>query len=143
MNQKPKYLIDTNVFLRVFVRENEQAYQSSKKMLEACRTGLIKAIAHDLVLAELICILQGVYKQPKQTAVELVASIVNLRGLEVISGFDERMALNLYKTSSVKYIDACLASIDEISKKEWVIVSYDSDFKKLPVIWQRPEEMKF
>lgn len=143
MKQKPKYLIDTNVFLRVFVRENERAYQSSKKLLEACRAGLIKAATHDLVLAELIWTLQKVYKQPKQVATELVESVINLRGMEIVSGLDRQSALFLYKTLPVKYIDACLASINQVSKKEWVIVSYDSDFKKLPVIWQKPEEIKF
>jgi len=34
-----------------------------------------------------------------------------------------------------------LASIPKVLSKEWVIVSYDKDFKKLPIISKEPGEV--
>ena len=141
MKHPTEYCLDTNIFLRVFIRENEHAYQSSVSLLEKIKRGICKAHVHDLVLAEIVWTLQSVYKQPKQTAIALVESILNLNGLDLISGYDRQMSLRLYKSFPVKYIDACLASIKEVKQKKWAIVTFDTDFKKLPVVWLKPAEI--
>lgn len=141
MKNPVEYCLDTNVLLRVLVRENEQAYRSSKLVLERVQRGEIRAHIHQLVIAEITWTLQSVYKQSKETTIDLAESILNLNGLDLISGFDQRNALRLYQLYSVKYIDACLASIKEVKQKKWAIVSYDTDFKKLPVVWLKPDNI--
>lgn len=141
MTQPLQYLLDTNVFIRALVKEDEAAFEQAKTVLEKCKLGLIRAHTHDLVLAELIWTLQSAYHQPKQVAIDAVEGIINLRGLSVESSFDKHLALELYRQSSVKYIDACLASVSQVQKKQWAIVSFDQDFKKLPVIWLKPKEL--
>lgn len=141
MKHATECCLDTNVFLRVLIRENEHAYQSSKKLLESIQRGQIKAYIHELVMAEMIWTLQSVYEQPKEKTIVLAESILNLNGLEMISGFDQRNAFQLYQYYSVKYVDACLASIIQVKQKKWTIVSYDGDFKKLPVLWLKPEQI--
>lgn len=141
MKSPTRYLIDTNVFLRVFIRENEQAYQDCYQLLAKIKRGDLEACVHELVLVEIIWTLQSVYDQPKSAAIQLVESILNLHGLDVVAGFDLRRSLRLYQKFYVKYIDACLAAIDQIQQKKWAIVSYDADFKKLPVLWVKPGDL--
>ena len=52
-------LIDTNVFLRVFVRENEKSLES-KKLLERVKQGELKAFTCGLVLAGVVA---GLYSK--------------------------------------------------------------------------------
>lgn len=141
MKNPSKYLVDTNVFLRVFIRENEQAYRDCCQLLEAIKRGELAACVHQLVLVEILWTLQSVYKQKKAVAIQLVESVANLHGIDVVSDFDQRKSLQLYQKFSVKYIDACLAAINEVQQKKWAIVSYDADFKKLPVLWVGPGDL--
>lgn len=143
MKQPKRYCIDTNVFLRVFIRENEVAFNQCYRLLEKVKSGDVVACTHDLVLTEIVWTLQSVYGQSKQIAIRAAESVVNLHGLELVSGYDARRALKLYKTYSVKYVDACLAAVDEVAQKQTAIVSYDTDFKKLPIMWTQPKDVFF
>lgn len=138
MKARAPYFIDTNIFLRVLIPEDVQFTAESKQLLLAVKRGDIIGYTSDLVLAEIVWTLRSVYRQSKNTTVQLTDSILNLHGLKVVSGFDVRMALKLYRTTSVKYIDACIAAIPQVSSQEWTLVSYDKDFEKLPVRWQVP-----
>lgn len=141
MSTVSKYLIDTNVFLRLLAREDEQSFQESMQLLQACKSGKLKAVTHDLVVTELVWTLQSGYKQSKSATIQMVTALLNLRGLEVVSSFDRYLAFHYYQHHAVKYVDACLASIPQVHKREWAVVSYDSDFKKLPILWLRPAEV--
>ena len=141
MNQPKRYFLDTNIFLRLFIREDEKAFLDSQKLLLAVKQDRFEACTHDLVIAEIVWTLQSIYKQSKSTAIQTSESILNVRGLNILSGYDHREALRLYARYSVKYVNACLASISEIRNKSCAIVSYDTDFKKLPVNWLKPENV--
>jgi len=39
----------------------------------------------------------------------------------------------MYSSKNVKFIDAMIASVDQIVSGSWVVVSYDKDFDKLGV----------
>ena len=48
-------------------------------------------------------------------------------------------ALRIYNDKSVKYIDALISSIDNVSSREWIVISYDKDFDKIGVIRMEPD----
>lgn len=65
----------------------------------------------------------------------------NLRGLKVVDGYQISLALLYYRSKSVKFIDAMIASIKQISAKKWTIISYDQDFDKLDLIRLEPNQV--
>ena len=54
------YFIDTNIFLRVFVKENEKAFKECLDILELVKNGKIKAFINNLVIAEVNWILKRI-----------------------------------------------------------------------------------
>lgn len=127
------YFLDTNIFLRTIVKDDVKTSQICLRLIKIIKDNQIKAYTNDLVLAEIVWTLGSYYHVTKSRVGEIIASIVNLNGLTIISGFDYLRAVKLYQTKNVKFIDACIASIPQVESKKWPVVTYDNDFKKLPV----------
>lgn len=135
------YFIDTCVFLRTLVKENEEIFKQCYLFLKAVKTNKIRAVTASIVLAEIVWTLNSFYQLPKPQVVEAVRSIVNLRGLKIVDKYNHLFSLDLYEKKKVKYIDAVIASIDEIQARKWIVVSYDTDFDKLGIIRKEPGQI--
>lgn len=135
------YLIDTNIFLRVLVKENEVSFGECKRVLELIKNGQLQAVVPSLVICEIVWTLSSLYKFPKQRVVEAVRSLMYLNGLKVIFDYDQLLALELFEIHNTKYIDCCLAAVPGVQSKEWTVLSYDLDFDKLKVGRQAPKEV--
>ncbi|MDP2951206.1 MAG: hypothetical protein Q8N55_02370, partial [bacterium] len=85
---KMKYFIDSNIFLRVFVKENEKVFQDCLNLLKKAETKQIKVFTSVLVLAEIDWVLEGFYRFSKERALEAIESIFKLKGLRFIDAFD-------------------------------------------------------
>lgn len=133
-----QHFVDTNIFLRVLVADQKKQFIESKRFLNKVKENKIIACTSSIVLAEIVWTLTSYYKFPKEKVIQAVRSIVNLRGMKIIDNFNHLLALELYEKYSVKYIDALIASIKEIAAKEMIVISYDKDFAKLPILSQNP-----
>jgi len=133
-----KYFIDTNVFLDIAAHNNVDHLLQSKKFLSKIRDGEMSGVTGDIVLAEVVWVLGSFYKFPKDRINRTIKNIINIPNLEIVNNYDTRMAIHFYASTNIKYVDCVIASIPEVVVKEWTIVSYDEDFKKLPVLWKKP-----
>lgn len=127
------YFIDTNIFLRVFVKENEKTFKECYGFLKFVENKKIKACTSVLVLVEIDWVLESFYKFKKEKAIEALESISKLRGLKIVDETNFPLALELYKKYNIKFIDALIASSPKIISGETTVVSYDRDFEKLKV----------
>jgi predicted nucleic-acid-binding protein len=105
--KSPYYFIDTNIFLRVLIRDNEKKFSDVTTFLEGIRNNLYPAYTSSFVLAELVWILSSYYKLNKADVVKAAESILNLNGLSFVENHDSSEALSLYKKYNVKFVD-CL-----------------------------------
>jgi predicted nucleic-acid-binding protein len=135
------YVIDTNVFLRVLVKEDESTFEASLNLLEAIKQKRCKAVIPGIVLSEIVWTLLSYYKFPKARVVSALQSILNLRGITVVDDYDYPLALELYQQNAVKYADACIASLPIMQNGQAQIVSYDYDFDKLNLERLEPNEV--
>jgi len=128
-----KYFIDSNIFLRVLVKENEKVFQDCFALLKKIEGKKIKAITSVLILAEIDWVLEGFYQFSKERAIEAIEGILKLKGLKFVDSFNFSLFLYYYGKNSVKFIDALIASEKVFCKdKEKVaIISYDKDFTRL------------
>jgi len=127
------YFIDTNIFLRVLLKDNEGFFKECSKVLNLIRNDEIQAFTSTLVLSEMEWVLRGFYKFEKQKVIEGLEGIIKLKNLKVIDKFNFQLALDIFRKNNVKFIDTLLASNLKIFKKEVTIISYDKDFDKIGV----------
>lgn len=130
--------IDTNVFLRALVKENEQTFSECLSLLEKISEGEIKAITSTLVFLEINFVLLSFYKFPKEKVQQALEGILDLPHLKVVDVYDMREAIETYKKTKVKFVDCLLASL--LKKKSFEIVSYDLDFDKLKIKRLSPKD---
>lgn len=126
-----QYFIDTNVFLRVLIRENELSFRESRAVLELIKNKRIAAFTSNMVLAEVAWTLLSFYKFPKRQVVKALQGIIYLKGLKFKDAFDNKLAVEIYQKHNIKFIDAVIASHPMIFKKGAAIISYDKDFDKI------------
>ena len=122
--------IDTNIFLRYFEREDEQAYRKTEKLFTEIVNGNITGISTSLVIAEVIWVLEKFYNWDKEEIcnnIELILKTPNIR-------FKERAilleAINIYRERNISFIDAydySYMKANNVTK----IYSFDKDFDKL------------
>lgn len=132
------FFLDTNIFLRIFIKENEKTFRDCLKLLNLVSRGKITAFTSIIVLIEINFVLISFYKFRKEKVVEAIKSIVELPHLKIIDEFNLRYALELYLKNKVKFIDCLITSSTLIMKNRACVVSYDRDFDKLEVKRLKP-----
>ncbi len=129
-----EYFIDTNVFLKVLIREDDKIFAECFHPFKIIKEKKVSAFTSSLVIAEVHWTLLSFYQIPKKEVTEALKSIINLRELKITDNFNVRTAINLYEDYSVKFIDALIASIPKIFKREMAVVSYDNDVEPSRVL---------
>lgn len=135
------YLIDTNIFLRTFIKENPDTFSDCSHFLQLVKRNKIEAVTAGIVLAEIVWTLSFRYKVPRDQIFRSLDSLINLHGLKITDQYDYPAAADLFAVSSAKYMDCLLTTIDEVAKGLWTVVSYDKDFDKLKVKRLEPKDI--
>ena len=141
MNGSSEYFIDSNIFLRVLIREDEKTYQECSRVLSLIKNSDVMAYTSTLVMAEINWVLANVYKTPKQTVIPLLNSISRLPQLHIVDQYHFEWGMALYEAHSVKFIDAMIAAHSLVAINHIPVVSYDKDFDKLGVKRITPSEL--
>lgn len=136
------YFLDSNVFVRYFAKESDlTVYEDCFKLIKALKEGRFRAYTSHIVFAEVIWVLRSVYKISRSESVEVIKSLNSLSGLKLVDKFQTYKATQFYEESSIKYIDALIASISQIQNRRWTVVSYDKDFDKLKILRKEPGQV--
>lgn len=141
MKDLDNYIIDTNIFLRIIVKDNEQSFTECLELIKLIKTNKIKAAVPSIVLAEIVWTLSSYYKFTRDVVAENVLAIYNINGLRVAEGGSVNDAIVLYKNSKAKFVDCMIACLPEIKEKKWGVISYDKDFDLLGVRRKLPGEV--
>lgn len=136
-----KYFIDTNVFLRVVVKDDAKKAADCERLIERIREGVLRAYTSRLVLAEMVWTCLSLYKLKKREVVPLIRGLASIHHLSFKDEYDTLRACALWEEYPVKFIDALIASDQSIAAGEMAIVSYDTDFDKIGVKRVEPSEL--
>lgn len=132
------YFIDTNIFLRTLVKEDETSFQECLQFLTKVKQGQMKAVTNSLVLAEVAWTLRSYYRLSRPEIAQALESILSLRNLKFRGQQDYWQAVQLYRNGATKYIDCTIAAIPELRQHEWEIVSYDRELDGFELIRKEP-----
>lgn len=121
-------LIDANVIIRFLVKDNLTQAKAVKQLLLTSEDLLLS----DLVLAEIVWVLQSVYKLTKEEIIEKLLELLRLKKL--LANYSLLMnSLLIYKKYNVSFIDAYLTAYAEEKKLEG-IYSFDKGLDKIKTI---------
>lgn len=140
-NGHGRVLVDSNIFLRVFVRDDVQKWKDSTNVMHAIAQNHLSAYIPSLVPAEVNFVLTSFYRFEKHRIIEATKAIVSISNLKVIDDLSVALATQIYEEHSVKFSDCLLASSELIQSGEAAILSYDRDFDKLGVRRVEPGEL--
>jgi len=105
--------IDTNVFLRFFVRDVEAQYEKAHTLFEKAEAGKIKLETSELVIAEIVWVLESFYKLENSVIGPMIKSILATPGLEVVNGTLVEKAVELYVERNIDFIDSYIVAVME------------------------------
>lgn len=98
--------VDTNVFLRFFVRDVESFYQKARELFENAEQGLVKLETNDMVIAEIVWVLESYYGFSKTEIKEVIDTILETKNIKVANHSRVKEAVNLYSLGKMDFIDA-------------------------------------
>lgn len=134
-----KLFLDTNIFLRFFLRDNENQYQNVCRLFTEIERGAFRPYTSSIVFLELNYVVRSIYKLPIDEVLGCMDAVKNMRGMTIIEKTDSDNAINLYKKYRIKLGDCFIASQ---LPKEAILLSYDADFRKIKEIQsQTPDEI--
>jgi predicted nucleic-acid-binding protein len=98
--------VDTNVFLRFFVRDVESFYQKAKELFEKAESGHLRLETSDLVIAEIVWVLESYYDFSKAEIREVIDTILETKNIKVANHSRVKEAANQYASGKMDFIDA-------------------------------------
>ena len=101
-----RLFVDTNVFLRAFVRDVSTQAEAAISLFKKAAEGKVKLETSDLVIAEIVWTLESYYELERREILAKVLAILNTRGLAVESRDLLARAALLYESLQIDFIDA-------------------------------------
>ena len=98
--------VDTNVFLRFFVRDVESFYHKAKDLFEKAENGQLKLETSDMVIAEIVWVLESYYDFLKPEIKEVIETILETKNLKVANHSRVKEAIDFYSSGKMDFIDA-------------------------------------
>lgn len=124
-----KYIVDTNVFLRFFLKDNKKYFNQAKKFFSQAKEGKITLILLPQVLFEIDYVLRGVYSLSKRETADILSILVKSPALEIKSRKVLIEVVEKYKKINIDLFDIYLAEVAKRQKAK--LLSFDKDFRKI------------
>lgn len=122
--------IDANVILRYLTNDVPSKAKQAEELLKRVEEGSEEVFLPDIILADIIWILEGYYKQPREEIREWITAIISLQGL-IFSDKDTALnALDIYLDKKIDWSDAFAAS-QMLQREITEIYSFDRHFDKI------------
>ena len=121
--------VDTNVLVRHLTGGPPEQAARATHLLS--RAGQL--LLPDLVLAEVVYVLESVYRVPRPRVAELARAIVAFGAIEVVDEPALLRALEVYELHRLDFADAYLVAEAEISGVH-AVASFDKEIERVPTV---------
>jgi len=115
-------MLDTNMILRYLLNDNESMRETAKKYLCAGNVWITLEVA-----AELVYVLNGVYKLERKAIAEKIIQFLNVADCGESAVL--QLALNTYALHNLDFVDCILYSYNEVKGIE--IATFDKKLLRL------------
>lgn len=124
----PRYLVDTNVLIRLLVGEPVHQAEATKELFARAAEGRIVLDISALIVAEAFYTLHSFYRLDRREVAAKLLALVRLRGVRLRDEVQTVSALERLQTTNVDFADAYLAA--GAAEEEALVVSFDHDLDK-------------
>lgn len=115
-------VLDANYILRYLLNDHHEMFITSKECIENNDCFLLNE-----VVAEVVYVLSGVYKVPKEMIVKTLSGFVMLENITMHEAKHYLLhALELYETKNLDFVDCCLCALRE----KYTIKTFDKKLIK-------------
>ena len=102
-------LIDANAILRILPSDNAEMVGKTKAFI-----GANPVLIRNEVMAEIVYVLQKVYKLPRETISSSLKSVIQVKNINAESAEITVCALNLYCESGMDFVDCLLCAYSSV-----------------------------
>lgn len=120
--------LDSNIFLRYFVPDNEEKYGHCVSLFKLIDQGTFRPYTSPVVLLECYFVLTRQYKFPNDRVRRALMEIETVRNMTIVNTFDTHQALILWQKTGVKFADCLIAT--QVGKGI-KLCTYDKEFQKI------------
>ena len=125
-----KYFVDANIFLRFLLADHPKQSPQAKQLFEKASIGEVNLITLPIVIAEIVWVLSSYYKESTSDVAGKIRQILFFKGLEVIDQSDLLVAVQIFESQNIDFIDAYISGW-MLNQKITGIFSFDKDFDKI------------
>lgn len=126
-----KAFIDTNILLRLLVRDDEEQHAACVRLLREARQRGVALYLLPVAVLEIVWVLEKVYRYPRPRVCEIVEAVLNTPELKVEKEEVFRKALAAYEARSIKFADALMAFWGLEAGLSTIYTLDEKDFKKI------------
>ncbi len=123
-----KIFLDSNIFLRFFVPDNEAMHHECVKLFERIDQGAYRLYTSPIVFLECYFMLTRHYAFSVFKVQNALMEIASMRNMTIVSAINTPHALTLWQKTGMKFADCLIATQ---VRKDMVLCTYDSEFKKI------------
>ncbi len=98
--------VDTNVFLRFFVRDVESQYERARALFERAEAGKIRLETSELVIAEIVWVLESFYGFTRKEIADVLITLLSSRNLKIANSSRISASVQFYVSGNMDFIDA-------------------------------------
>jgi predicted nucleic-acid-binding protein len=122
--------VDVDVILRYLTNDVPDQAKQAEELLKRVEEGNERVFLPDIILADIIWILEGYYKQTREDIREWITAILSLQGLTFSDKDTALNALDIYVDKKTDWSDAFTAS-QMLQREITEIYSFDRHFDKI------------
>ena len=126
-------IIDANVILRYLTNDVQDQAEQAGELLAKVEAGSEEVILPDIILADIIWVLEGYYKQSREQIREWITTILSMRGLRFSDKNVALDALDIYVDLGIDWSDAFVTG-QMINHGIMEIYSFDRHFDRIGAI---------
>ena len=125
-----KVLLDTNVLLRLILKDNNQQLKEIIKILEQAESGKINLYCKSISIFEIVFVLSGkMYQTAKSEIVEILKTMLNISVINFEESKELSLALDIFLDYSISAVDSFLIANCILNKQDFF--SFDTKANKI------------
>jgi predicted nucleic-acid-binding protein len=98
--------VDTNLFIRYFTDDDPIQSNIARRLFQQAAEGDLLLVAHNLIIAEIIWVLDSIYHLDRTTVSDYIFAILSMVGLKIEATDVIVLALDFYVNKNVDFVDA-------------------------------------
>ena len=124
--QKDTVIVDANVILRYLLKDNEEFYRKAENLFNDVLWGKRKVLLLHTVVAEVVYVLQKLYKVDRKEIAEVLKELLKIKGIKVNDRETILKALDIFGEKTLDFVDCILC----VYGSKYTIVSFDKGVEK-------------